>query len=242
MIAIIPARGGSKSIPKKNIADLNGFPMLAYTIAVAHLSKSIDRIIVSTDDEEIAEVAKRYGAGVPFLRPAEFSTDKAGDKEVLLHAVNWLKQYEKIEPAFLMYLRPTTPLRDPQLIDLASERIQKSSLATSLRSAHETAESAYKYFKVEDEFFSGLFPDYPIPNYFDLPRQLLPLTYHPNGYVDIVLIKTLLNSGGAFGDHIFAFVTPPVIEIDRIEELQMLRYHIERNSNPLYEYLLKHYS
>src|SRR3989338_8383279 len=146
IIALIPARGGSKSIPKKNIIDVGDFPLIAYSIAAAKMSKHISRIIVSTDSPEIAEVAKRYGAEVPFMRPAEYATDTAIDLDVVKHALGWLQEHENYEPEYVVFLRPTTPLRDPTMIDKAIESILSHSEATSLRSGHEIRESPYKLF------------------------------------------------------------------------------------------------
>ena len=109
--ALIPARGGSKGIHKKNIKLLHGHPLIAYSIIACKMSDMIGRIIVSTDDEEIAEVALKYGAEVPFMRPAELATDKSRDMEVIKH------YFDVTGDADVAYIRPTTPLRDPKFID-----------------------------------------------------------------------------------------------------------------------------
>ena len=122
ILAIIAARGGSKGIPKKNIIDLGGHPLIAYSIAVAKLSKLIERIIVSTDSEEIAEISKKYGAEVPFIRPEEYARDNSPDKEFVQHAINWFKEKENYAPEYMVHIRPTTPLRKPEIIDEAIEK------------------------------------------------------------------------------------------------------------------------
>ncbi len=147
IIALIPARGGSKAIPKKKIVDLGGFPLIAYSIAVAKLSKFIDRIIVSTDSKEIAQIAKNYGAEIPFLRPKKFSTDNTKDIGLIKHAIEWFKRRENFHPDYLVYLRPTTPLRNFQVVDKAISEIIKDKKATALRSGHRFESSAYKLFK-----------------------------------------------------------------------------------------------
>jgi CMP-N-acetylneuraminic acid synthetase len=173
-IALIPARGGSKGVPKKNIYNLGGFPLIAYSIIAAKLAKGVDRVIVSTDSSEIAEISKKFGAEVPFLRPAELATDKAIDKDYIKHALRWLADNEGSYPQYLVNLRPTTPLRDPQHIDDAITLIKSKKEATSLRSGHEIKESPYKLFGLSDGFFRGLFPQDPRPEYYDLTRQSFP--------------------------------------------------------------------
>ena len=237
IIALIPARGGSKSIPKKNIVDLGGFPLIAYSIVAAKLSKHIVRVIVSTDSEEIAEVAKRYGAEVPFMRPAEFATDTAGDLDVVKHAIAWLKENEEGEPEYIVFLRPTTPLRDPSLIDEAIEKILAHSEATSLRSGHEIRESPYKLFGKKGDYFVGLFPQDPRPEYYNLPRQAFPPVYQPDGYVDIWKSQTIRETGLLHGSEILAFPVPDVGELDKPQDLEFIRFQLEKGHCEIVDYL-----
>jgi len=111
ILAIIPGRGGSKGVPGKNIKMLLGKPLIAWTIEEAKKSKYLTRIIVSTDSQEIADIAKQYGAEVPFLRLVEISGDLATDVEFLLHALDFLKEKENYEPEIILRLPPTSPLR-----------------------------------------------------------------------------------------------------------------------------------
>src|SRR5512137_723249 len=119
ILALIPARGGSKSIPRKNIRLLAGYPLMAYSIAAAIRSKGVTRTIVSTDDEEIARVAQSYGAETPFLRPLEYALDNTTDFPVFTHALSWLKENEEYQPDVVVQLRPTSPLRPPDCVDRA---------------------------------------------------------------------------------------------------------------------------
>ena len=119
VIAFIPARSGSKSVIDKNIHLLAGYPVIAYSIIAARMSGAIGRIFVSTDSEAYAEIARTYGAEAPFLRPAEFSTDSSPDRECILHACEWLRDNEGFTPEYWVHLRPTTPLRDPAIMDTA---------------------------------------------------------------------------------------------------------------------------
>lgn len=237
IVAIIPARGGSKGIPKKNIKLLGGYPLLAYSIAASKLSLKIDRTIVSTDSQEIADIALSYDAEVPFLRPKEIAKDTSLDIEYVRHILKWFQDNEKYPPEYLIQLRPTTPLRDSSLIDKAIEKILNNKKATSLRSAHETSESPYKFFKIENGFFVGLFPDDPRPEYYDLPRQVFPPIYHPNGYVDIIKTKTVLNASSLYGSKILPFITPVVGELDRPEDFEYVEFILRSKRNKVYEFL-----
>lgn len=121
VLAIVPARGGSKGIPKKNIIDVNGKPLIAYTLEEAKKSKYIDQIVVSTDDQKIKEVSDRYGDFVPFMRPAELATDEAKTIDVVLHVIEELPDYD-----LLILLQPTSPLRRVEHIDEAFEKLIES--------------------------------------------------------------------------------------------------------------------
>ena len=129
IVAIIPARSGSKTVADKNI-KLRRLPD-AYSIAAAQLSKSIGRIIVSTDSEHYAEIARKYGAEAPFIRPAELSSDKSGDREFLVHAMEWMEESEAIRPEYWVHPPPNNTLRKPEIIDEAIELFLKSQSSTS---------------------------------------------------------------------------------------------------------------
>src|SRR5690349_8046730 len=119
VLAVIPARGGSKSIPRKNLAALAGKPLIVWTIEAASASQCLTRVVVSTDDPEITAVAAAAGAEVPFVRPAELAQDETPAIEPILHAVDWLDQHEGYRPDFVMILQPTSPLRQAEDIDAA---------------------------------------------------------------------------------------------------------------------------
>jgi len=243
IFALITARGGSKGVPKKNIKNLKGYPLIAYSIIAAKLSKKIDRVIVSTDCEEIAEISRSYGAEVPFMRPAEFASDSAGDKEVIVHFLDWLKENEGEEPDLVVQLRPTTPLRSPGLIDEAIEKLIEDLEATSLRSAHEMPESPRKVFEIQNGRWAGLFPDDPRQEYYNLPRQNFPLAYHPNGYVDIIKTSFVRENvkGSLHGPSMHALVTPFSIEVDCNDDFDYLEYDINRKGHALYNSLVEEY-
>lgn len=241
-IAYIPVRGGSKGVPKKNIRPLGGYPLIAYTIAVAKLSKHITRIIVSTDSEEIAEIALRFRADVPFIRPSEFAQDMSPDRGHFLHTMNWMKEHEQHVPEYWVHLRATTPLRDPKIIDQAIKELHSRADATSLRSGHLAPESPCKWFrKDEDGFFIGNCPDDKRPEYYNLPRQLFPPVYIPDGYVDIMKASYVLNSDNLNGSKMIGFSSPHCFEVDTIEELEMLEFQIDKKGSVLRDYLTNNF-
>lgn len=117
ILALIPARGGSKGIPRKNIRLFAGYPLIAWSIAAAKQAELVTRIIVSTDNEEIAEVAREYGAETPFLRPPELAQDKTTDLPVFEHTLKWLEGVEGYRPDIIVQLRPTSPIRPKNMVD-----------------------------------------------------------------------------------------------------------------------------
>ena len=227
--ALIPARGGSKGVPKKNIKELIDHPLMAYSIAACKMAGSIDRVIVSTDNQEIADIAIKYGAEVPFMRPPELAQDNSKDIDVIEH------YFEQVGGDEVVYIRPTTPLRNPDVIDDCVDNYFKNQRekCTGVRSMHELPESPHKMFMINDDGeCCGFFPDFNgIKNYTNLPRQMFPKAYQPNGYLDIVKRSTL-SGGDTFGDVILPIVTEEVIEVDtqyqfnQLEDLLRVRGHI----------------
>jgi len=237
IVAIIPARGGSKGIPKKNIIDLGGFPLIAYSIAVAKLSKLIERIIVSTNDERIAEIARNYGAEVPFMRPKEFARDDSLDIEFVQHAIKWFQDNEGYCPKYFVHLRPTTPLREPKIIDKAIEKFLNNKEATSLRSAHELSESPHKFLEIKNGFFEGLFPNDNRSEYYNLPRQTFSPAYCPNGYVDVLKTKAIIENKTIHGSKKLPFITLIIGELDRPEDLDYIKFDLSRKKYKIYDFL-----
>jgi len=198
LIAIIPARGGSKGVPGKNIKKINQIPLLAYPIMAAQRTECISEVYVSTDDEEIKDVALRYGAEV-IDRPSKFAQDDSLDIDVMKHAVEHLNHYVDDIDYFL-----------------------QNGDCTALRSAHEAPETAYKSFKKDDVYWSGLFNDELDGDYYNLPRQSLPKTYNPNGYVDIIRPKHFMNDDNLHGDKMLAYITPFTHDVDTLNDFKLL--------------------
>jgi len=223
IFALIPARAGSKGVPNKNIMELNGHPLLGWSIAAAKKSKLIDRVVVSTDSHEYADIAMLYGAEVPFIRPNEISNDSSTDLDFIEHALDFFRS-ESNEPDYIAHLRPTTPIRDPDLIDEAIKLLQDNQEFTSLRSVHKMSESSYKTLEINNGILTTLtaFKGGEIDA--NKPRQSFPDTYQANGYVDILSTSFILKNNEIHGKKILPFITKPAYELDSIEDLDYLEY------------------
>jgi N-acylneuraminate cytidylyltransferase len=214
VLALIPARGGSKSIPRKNLLPLAGQPLIAHTIGHARASACITRIVVSTDDDEIARVARDHGAEVPFMRPAELAEDLSPDIDVFRHALVTLREREGYRCDVVVHLRPTGPVRDPARIDEAIGMFLAHPDADSLRSVSPASESPYKMWQVTGGLLEPVVRLGEGESYC-LPRQALPQVFWQNGYVDIVRPAVVLERGQMCGDRILPFVMhEPVFELD----------------------------
>lgn len=228
VVALVPARAGSKGVPDKNIRPLGGHPLIAWTIAACLRSKSIERTIVSTDSREYASLATSLGAEAPFLRPAEISGDNATDTQFILHALDWLAA-EGEEPEYIVHMRPTTPVRDPRLVDEAVAAFRKASKATALRSVQEMSESAYKTFEIDaNGRLKRVGSDSTALDAANNARQEFPKTYYPNGYVDLLSTAFIRRTGLIHGDHVIPFVTPAIIEVDSEDDFGLLEDRLAR--------------
>ena len=210
-MAIIPARAGSKGVTNKNVRLLGGYPLIAWSIAAAKLSRRIMRVVVSTDSPEYAAVARHYGAETPFLRPVEIAADDSLDIDFLLQALNWLREHEKYFPDFLVHLRPTNPIRDPQMLDQAIEVIVGQPEATSVVSVYPMDYPPCKYLKMDkDGYMVGYMDGVDI----NIPRQDCPAAYRSNGYVDVLRAASVWASKSQLGAKVLPLVTPDPGDID----------------------------
>ena len=231
IIAIIPARSGSKGVPDKNIRNLGGFPLIQWSIEACKKSKMISRIIVSTDSSEYGKICQDLGADVPFLRPAEISKDSSTDLEFVNHALDWLETNDN-QPDFLVHIRPTTPLREPKIIDEAITKILDQPSFTSLRSIHEMSESAYKNFEViNDDTLVTVFDRNNDLDHSNLGRQSFPRTFVPNGYVDVLRTSFIRKANLLHGNKVMPFITNAVTEIDSEADFNFLKYQISVDSS-----------
>jgi CMP-N-acetylneuraminic acid synthetase len=222
VLALIPARAGSKGVPNKNIRVFRDHPIVAYSIAAAVLSRQIDRVIVTTDSEEIADVARKYGAEVPFLRPAEYAGDDSPDIEFVAHAIEWLYKNEGKIPEYIVHLRPTSPLRDWNVIDEAIHAIKENPQASALRSCSVCVHSPYKWFARGENGYLKPLLDGVTNDGANMPRQRFPEVYAPNGYVDVLKTEFVVQNGLLHGESLMPFLTREVPDIDAEEDFNRL--------------------
>lgn len=214
LLALIPARGGSKSIPRKNLKPLGGFPLIAWSIAAGLQAACRPRVVVSTEDEEIAAVARKYGAEVPFMRPAALAQDDTLDLPVFQHALQWFAANEGWQPEIVVQLRPTSPFRPPGLVDEAVRILQTHPDATSVRGIVPSGQNPFKMWRVPAEggpMTPLLEADLPEP--FNQPRQKLPPTYWQTGHIDAIRTETILG-GSMSGPVIYPLHIDPVYTVD----------------------------
>jgi N-acylneuraminate cytidylyltransferase len=225
VFALVTARSGSKGVPDKNIKHIGGHSLLDWSIKSSLKTQSISQVYLSTDSEDYANIGKECGAHVPFLRPTELATDTANDLDVIKHFLMTIEE----KPDALVHIRPTTPLREPLILDKAIEMFfSKKGELTSLRSVHEMSESAYKSFEVNDKGFLATIGPIESGDKANLPRQAFPKTYVANGYVDVLDPNYILKKNKLHGDKILAFQTPVVTEVDSIEDLEYLEWQITK--------------
>ena len=241
VIALIPARGGSKGVPRKNIRDLGGYPVIAYSIVAGRLSERIDRVIVSTDSEEIAEISGKFGAEVPFLRPSEFASDRSGDIEFVEHFLNYMMENEDEMPEYIVHLRPTTPIREVSVLDEAIDACIRDKECCSLRSAHIASESPYKWFLKTDSGYYRPIAEGMSNEDINGGRQGFPDVYIPDGYVDVLKTEYIINNGILHGEKMLAFESPSCSEIDTPDDLKMIEYQIEAGGCSLYDHLRENF-
>lgn len=229
ILALIPARGGSKSIPRKNLLMLAGKPLIAYSIEQALASRHITRTIVSTDDPEIAAAAREHGAEVPFMRPAAFAQDLSTDLEVFRHALMTLRDAESYSCECVVHLRPTGPVRRVTRIDEAIETFLRSPDADSLRSVTSPVQTPFKMWRINAGYLEPLLDVAGVPDAHSLPRQSLPEVFWQNGYVDIVRPRVVVELGTMSGRKILPFVVnEPALELDYPESIPLVEAALRR--------------
>ncbi len=230
VFTLVTARSGSKGVPDKNIKNIGGQSLLDWSIKSSLKAQLISQVYLSTDSEVYANIGKECGALVPFLRPRELASDTANDLDVIKHFLSTIDE----KPDALVHIRPTTPLRDPIILNKAIEMFfTKKDELTSLRSVHEMSESAYKSFEVDDKGFLSAIGSVESGEKANLPRQAFPKTYVANGYVDVLDPNYILKENKLHGDKILAFQTPVVTEVDSIEDLEYLEWQITKQPHLL---------
>ena len=216
ILAIVPARGGSKGIPGKNIRPFAGYPLIAYSIAAGLQAQTVTRVIVSTDDEQIAAVAREFGALTPFLRPPGLAQDNSLDLPVFDHALRWLEQTEGYKPEVVVQLRPTSPLRPVGCVDDAVQALLAHPEADCVRGVVPAGQNPHKMWRLTsaDEPMTPLLKVRGVPEPYNAPRQALPPVYWQTGHVDAIRAATILKKGSLTGDQVFPLVIDPRYTVD----------------------------
>jgi CMP-N-acetylneuraminic acid synthetase len=231
ILAIIPARSGSKSIPDKNIRLMAGKPLLAYSIEHALSAKYITRTIVSTDSPAYADIARQYGAEVPFLRPAELADDLSTDLVVFSHALTWLDERERYQPEICVHLRPTYPMRDPRDIDLMVNLLIMHPEVDSIRSVARANETPYKMWFLQNNGLLKPVVTGEIVDAHNMPRQALPPVYIQNACIDVVRTNIVLEQRSMTGNSILGYVMDHNYDIDTHVQFQQVE-HIIMSQTP----------
>lgn len=225
ILAVIPARGGSKGLPRKNVLPLAGKPMIAWSIEEAKGSRYIDHVMVSTDDNEIAAVSRQYGADVPFMRPEELAEDGSTTMDVALHAVEQLPEYD-----ILVILQPTSPLRISEDIDQTLERLIDEN-ATSSVSVTEPPKSPYWSYQLTENNRLNTLVDEQLAS---KRRQDLPNAYVLNGAVYAVCINEMKNSKSFVTADTVAHIMPPQrsLDIDTAFDFKLVEFYMQESDYP----------
>ena len=223
VLAVVPARGGSKGLARKNLRLLGGTPLVAHAVTAGLAASLVQRVVCSTDDPEIAEAARRAGAEVPFLRPAELAQDATEDLPVFVHALNWLEQHESWTPELVVNLRPTSPLRRPSHVD-AAIRLLCATGAESVKSVCLARQHPHKMWLLSEQ--TNLLEPYlktelRLTRGPDVPRAELEDVYWQNGVVDVTRREVILEQQRMIGGRVAGLVTEPADSIDIDSDLDL---------------------
>ena len=228
VLAIIPARGGSKGIPHKNIRSFAGYPLISYSIAAGQQANLVTRVILSTDDPEIAEVGRQFGAETPFMRPEEFAQDQSLDLPVFQHALQWLKDHERYEPELVIQLRPTSPIRPRTLVDEAVQMMLDHPEADSVRGIVPSGQNPHKMWKLDSSTgqMKSLLTVEGVPEPYNAPRQILPQVFWQTGHIDVIRPDIILNKNSMSGSTILPVMVDPrfTVDIDNLNDWMRAEY------------------
>ncbi len=222
VLGLITARGGSKAVPRKNVRMVGGKPLIAWTIEAALTSKTIDHVILSSDDEEIISVAKKWGCEAPFVRPDELASDTAGTLDVVRHAL----KLEGEGYDYVVLLQPTSPLREPGDIDAAVELCHTRNTPTCV-TVCEVDKTPYWMFKLdENACLEPLFPIEQMP----VNRQAANPVYMLNGAVYVSRNNHIINGGEFVSNETVVHIMPPErsLDIDTEQDLARMEFSLNR--------------
>lgn len=229
VLALIPARSGSQTIKHKNIREVAGRPLIAHSIEHGHAAKTVNRVIVTTDSETYATIAREFGAEVPFLRPAKVSHDTATDFETFHHALTWLRDHEGYTPDIVVQLRPTYPIRNPADIDHMVQILLDNPQLDSVRTVAPAPHTPFKmWFRNADGTLRPALEADGLPEAYNLPRQLLPQVMMQNACIDVVRARVILKDHSMTGQAIYGYVMDHIYDIDTEAELEIARLALEQ--------------
>jgi CMP-N-acetylneuraminic acid synthetase len=214
VLAIVPARSGSKGIPDKNVLSFRGKPLLVHSIEHGLRARNVERVLVSTDSPGYQEIALAAGAEAPFLRPAEHATDSATDLDVFLHALDWLDRQEGYRPEACVHLRPTYPTRRVEDVEGAVDLLLADPLADSVRSVAPAPHTPYKMWRLERDGTLAPLLESGIEEAYNKPRQSLPPVYVQNAAVDVVRSAVIRERRSMTGARIRAWVMDSCDDLD----------------------------
>jgi N-acylneuraminate cytidylyltransferase len=229
VLAVIPARGGSKGITRKNLVEIHGAPLVVHSIRHAIAAERVTRVVVSTDDGEIGDVSRRAGAEVPFLRPPELAGDEVLDLPVFKHVLEMLAARESYVPDLVVHLRPTAPHRKPGWVDQAVKLLAERRDADSVRSVSRPHQHPYRVFRKDEQGFLVPVMKQEHPKPYELRRQDLPEMFYYNCVVDVTRPRTICRKNSMTGERIWPLVleADDVIDIDTPRDLQVARMLME---------------
>jgi CMP-N-acetylneuraminic acid synthetase len=222
VLAIVPARAGSRSIPDKNIVSFRGKPLLVHSVEHALAARNVDRVIVSTDSPRYQAIAEAAGAEVPFLRPAELADDLSTDLEVFVHALEWLDTHEGYRPEACVHLRPTHPTRRVSDVESAVDLLLGDPTADSVRSVVKAPHTPYKMWRLGAAGTLQPLLAGPSPESWNMPRQALPEVYLQNAAVDVVRARVVRERRSMTGGRILPYLMHHLGDIDEWSDLAAL--------------------
>ena len=218
ILGLIPARGGSKGLPGKNTRPLLGKPLIAWTIEQALTSKYLDRVVVSTDDKEIAEISKKYGAEIPFMRPKKLAEDNAKGIDIVLHTIDWFRENDKRKQYdLIMLLQPTSPLRKSEDIDKAIEYLFLREAKAVVSVCEVDHHPLWANTLPED----GCMKDFIRKEIINKNRQELPVFYRLNGAIYLAYCDYINQCKSFIGKDTFAYIMPRERSIDIDDEIDL---------------------
>ncbi len=218
ILVIIPARSGSKGIKNKNIKKIKNKPLLSYSIIYAKKCKFVDEIIVSTDSVKYAKIAIRFGATVPFLRKKKLAGDKIQDYPVVLDGLIKSEKFFETKFNYIVLLRPTSPFREPKLIEKGLKELHHNKKSSSVRSVVNTKIHPYRHWKINQHgIMKSIIRDKKEP--YNLPRQQLPKLYFQSGDIELIKRKTIFK-GSVSGNNILPLIVKSYKDIDTLQDLK----------------------